>query len=65
MTRHPALLWGSALAALALGALLRLWFIAHAPTLSGDTFLYGDIALSWSQHGVYGFSRAPLPPSPP
>jgi len=50
--------------AITLGALLRLWFIAHAATISGDTFLYGDIALSWMQHGIYGFSQSPAQPIP-
>ncbi len=52
------------LLAFALGGALRLWFIHHAAVLTGDTLLYGDIALSWMQHGIYGFSQAPLPPVP-
>lgn len=64
MTQEQARLWASALVALALGALLRLWFIRHAAVISGDTYIYGDIALSWLQHGVYGFSRPPDLPIP-
>ncbi len=50
--------------AIALGVVLRLWFITHAATITGDTSLYGDIALSWMEHGIYGFSQPPLPPIP-
>ncbi len=64
MIQGRARVWGGALVAVALGAVLRLWFLRHATVLSGDTFLYGDIALSWLQHGIYGFSRAPLEPVP-
>lgn len=64
MTQAKASLWINVTLALALGALLRLWFIHHAATVAGDTFIYGDIALSWMQHGVYGFSQPPLPPLP-
>ncbi|MCU1322781.1 MAG: hypothetical protein JWM43_2430 [Acidobacteriaceae bacterium] len=56
-------------AALAIGLLLRLWFIAHAARIAGDTLVYGDIAKNWLDHGVYGFTQttpanpytAPLP----
>ena len=64
MTRHRARLLGSAVLALALGAALRLWFIAHAAIPSGDTLLYGDIALSWMKYGIYGFSQPPGLPAP-
>ncbi len=40
---------------LALGLLLRLWFVHHNPDLSGDPLLYGAIARNLLQHGVYGF----------
>ena len=52
------------LLAIALGIVLRLWFIRHAAVLAGDTLLYGDIALSWMRQGVYGFSQPPLAPIP-
>jgi len=44
-------------ATLALGAglVLRLWFVAHAARIDGDTLIYGNIAKNWLQHGVYGF----------
>ena len=50
--------------AISLGAAMRLWFLHHAAVIAGDTFLYGDIALSWIKHGVYGFSQPPLAPLP-
>jgi 4-amino-4-deoxy-L-arabinose transferase-like glycosyltransferase len=43
--------------ALALGLLLRLWFVLHAARIDGDSLLYGDIARNWLQHGVYGFNE--------
>ncbi|MEO6806236.1 MAG: glycosyltransferase family 39 protein [Edaphobacter sp.] len=42
--------------ALAAGVALRLWFIAHAAVVDGDTLLYGNIARNWMQHGVYSLS---------
>lgn len=50
--------------ALVLGLALRLWFVAHAAQIDGDTLLYGDVAKNLLQHGVYGFTQAkggPLP----
>lgn len=41
---------------LALGLLLRLWFVHHNPDLSGDPLLYGAIARNLLEHGVYGFT---------
>jgi len=35
---------------------LRLIFLFRFPALTADTFVYGDIAKSWLQHGVYGLS---------
>jgi hypothetical protein len=43
--------------ALACGLGLRLWLILRYAHVSGDTLLYGDLALNWLRHGVYGFSR--------
>ena len=42
---------------LAAGLALRLWFIAHAARIDGDTLIYGDIAKNVLAHGVYGFSQ--------
>lgn len=44
-----------ALAALVAGVLLRLWFLKHAPSVSGDSLVYGGIAKNWMTRGVYGF----------
>ncbi len=64
MTQPQARKLTLVLLAFALGGALRLWFIHHAAVLTGDTLLYGDIALSWMQHGIYGFSQPPLAPVP-
>ncbi len=64
MIQARARSWLRVSLAVALGACLRLAFIHYAPTVSGDTFIYGDIALSWRQYGIYGFSQPPLPPTP-
>jgi 4-amino-4-deoxy-L-arabinose transferase-like glycosyltransferase len=42
----------ASLAALA----LRLLFLFRFPALTADTFVYGDIAKNWLQHGIYGLS---------
>ena len=47
-------LWASL--PLALGLLLRLWFVHHNPDLSGDPLLYGAIARNLLEHGMYGFT---------
>ena len=36
--------------------MLRVGFLRHAPPLSGDTLIYGQIARNWMQSGVYGYS---------
>jgi 4-amino-4-deoxy-L-arabinose transferase-like glycosyltransferase len=38
------------------GLALRLIFILRFPGVSTDSFVYGDIAKNWLQHGVYGLS---------
>ena len=43
--------------ALLAGLALRLWFVAHAPRVSDDGLMYGDIAVNWLRHGVYGLTR--------
>jgi hypothetical protein len=35
---------------------LRLLFILHFPAITTDSFVYGDIAKNWLQHGIYGQS---------
>ncbi len=46
---------------LALGFLLRLFFIHHNPDLTGDPLIYGAIARNLLQHGVYGFLPGDAP----
>jgi hypothetical protein len=36
--------------------LLRLLFIFRFPGVVTDSFVYGDIAKNWLQHGIYGLS---------
>jgi hypothetical protein len=56
--------WLWAGAALLAGLLLRLWFVAHMARVAGDSLVYGEIAKTWLQHGVYGFTEAgPTPGS--
>lgn len=43
----------------AAGAGLRLIFIFYFPGVTNDSFVYGDIAKNWLQHGVYGLSGPP------
>jgi len=38
--------------------ILRLIFIFRFPSVTTDSFIYGDIAKNWLQHGVYGISSA-------
>jgi Dolichyl-phosphate-mannose-protein mannosyltransferase len=49
--------------AFALGLVLRLWLVAHAGRITGDSLIYGTIARNWMQHGVYSFtlSNNPVP----
>jgi 4-amino-4-deoxy-L-arabinose transferase-like glycosyltransferase len=35
---------------------LRLLFIFRFPAITTDSFIYGDIAKNWLQHGIYGLS---------
>ena len=37
------------------GIILRLIFLFRFPGVVTDSFIYGDIAKNWLQHGVYGF----------
>lgn len=38
------------------GIALRLLFIWRFPAITADSFVYGDIAKNWLQHGIYGLS---------
>lgn len=38
------------------GAALRILFILRFPGVTSDSFVYGDIAKNWLQHGIYGQS---------
>src|SRR5215469_16777915 len=38
------------------GFLLRLIFLIRFPGVVSDSFVYGDIAKNWLQHGIYGLS---------
>jgi len=38
------------------GVALRLLFILRFPGVTTDSFVYGDIAKNWLQHGVFGLS---------
>ncbi len=35
---------------------LRLLFLLRFPAITNDSFVYGDIAKNWLQHGIYGLS---------
>jgi 4-amino-4-deoxy-L-arabinose transferase-like glycosyltransferase len=36
------------------GLALRLFFVFRLPHLAGDTWIYGDIARNWLDHGIFG-----------
>ncbi len=38
------------------GVGLRLLFLFRFPAITNDSFVYGDIAKNWLQHGIYGLS---------
>jgi 4-amino-4-deoxy-L-arabinose transferase-like glycosyltransferase len=38
------------------GMALRLLFILRVPAITADSFVYGDIAKNWLEHGIYGLS---------
>ncbi len=40
--------------ALLSGLALRLFFLFFFPAITSDSFIYGDIAKNWLQHGIYG-----------
>jgi 4-amino-4-deoxy-L-arabinose transferase-like glycosyltransferase len=43
----------------AAGAALRLLFIFRFPGVTIDSFIYGDIAKNWLQHGTYAITDSP------
>jgi 4-amino-4-deoxy-L-arabinose transferase-like glycosyltransferase len=52
MRRHPRFFFFSTLAGIA----LRLLFLFRFPAITADSFVYGDIAKNWLQHGIFGLS---------
>ena len=52
MRRNPGFFLATALA----GLLLRLIFLLRFPGVVNDSFVYGDIAKNWLEHGIYGLS---------
>ena len=42
----------------AAGLLLRLIFLFRFPAVVTDSFIYGDIAKNWLQHGIYGITNS-------
>jgi len=50
--QHRRLILFATLAGLA----LRLLFLFRFPSLTTDSFVYGDIAKNWLEHGVYGIT---------
>jgi len=57
--KHSRFFVIATLAALALRLIFFFWF----SRITNDSFVYGDIAKNWLQHGVYGLS-APDGPAP-
>ena len=39
------------------GLALRLFFVFRYPHVAGDTWVYGDIAKNWLDHGIFGVTR--------
>src|ERR1017187_10268534 len=52
------------IAATVAAIIFRLIFIFRFSSVTTDSFIYGDIAKNWLQHGIYGISYAggALPP---
>jgi 4-amino-4-deoxy-L-arabinose transferase-like glycosyltransferase len=55
--RHP----GFFLAASAAAFALRLFFLWKFSFVAGDSFIYGDIAKNWLQHGAFAMTEDGLP----
>jgi 4-amino-4-deoxy-L-arabinose transferase-like glycosyltransferase len=47
----------------AAGLVLRLIFLFRFPGVVTDSFIYGDIAKNWLQHGIYGLSGGEISPT--
>src|ERR1051326_4997757 len=43
------------------GLALRLFFVFRFPHVAGDTWIYGDIAKNWLDHGIFGVTDNGLP----
>ena len=56
MGKERGRFWLWATLALVAGLVLRLWFVDHMTRVVGDSLVYGDIAKTWLQHGIYGMS---------
>jgi 4-amino-4-deoxy-L-arabinose transferase-like glycosyltransferase len=52
LRQHPRFFLCATLA----GVVLRFLFIFRFPGVTTDSFVYGDIAKNWLQHGIYGLS---------
>jgi hypothetical protein len=48
--------WVFFLLATIAGLALRLFFVFRFPHVAGDTWVYGDIAKNWLDHGVFGLT---------
>jgi hypothetical protein len=48
--------WVFFLLATIAGLALRLFFVFRYPHVAGDTWVYGDIAKTWLDHGVFGLT---------
>ena len=48
--------WIFFLLATTAGLALRLFFVFRFPHVAGDTWVYGDIAKNWLDHGVFGLT---------
>ncbi len=42
---------------------LRIFFLLRFPAIVTDSFIYGDIAKNWLQHGIYGLSGPEISPT--
>src|SRR5882672_10891256 len=54
MRKSPAFFLVGALG----GLVLRVLFVLRFPSITADSFIYGDIAKNWLRHGIYGLSSS-------